>query len=124
MNRIMEIAGAKSYVGSFNRFRDTNGIEIIEDEEKEQYRIKIDIPNVGEQCLFTVRNIYNSMIYLQAYLQNKDICVCKVCGRDFIKTSNNQKTCGKACSDLLQRLNAARRNEESRKTAMEGQKAI
>ena len=32
----MEIAGAKSYVGSFNRFRDTNGIEILEDEEKEQ----------------------------------------------------------------------------------------
>lgn len=124
MNKIMEIAGAKSYVGSFKRFRNTNGIEIIEDEEKEQYRIKIDIPNVEEQCLFTVRNIYNSMIYLQAYLQNKDICVCKVCGKDFIKTSNNQKTCGKACSDLLQRLNVAKRNEKNRKTEVKEQKVI
>ena len=111
-------------VGSFDRFRETNGIEIIEDEEKEQYRIKIDIPNVEEQCLFTVRNIYNSMIYLQAYQQNKDICVCKVCGKDFIKTSNNQKTCGKSCSDVLQRLNVAKRNEKNRKTEVKEQKVI
>ena len=124
MNKIMEIAGARSYVGSFDRFRETNGIEIIEDEEKEQYRIKIDIPNVEEQCLFTVRNIYNSMIYLQAYQQNKDICVCKVCGKDFIKTSNNQKTCGKSCSDVLQRLNVAKRHEKSRKTEVKEQKVI
>lgn len=124
MNKIMEIADAKSYVGSFKRFSDTDGIEIIDDEEREQFKIKIDIPEVKEQCLFTVGNIYNSMIYLQAYLQNKDICVCKVCGKDFIKTSNNQKTCGKTCSELLQRLNVARRNEENRKTTMEGQKAI
>ena len=64
------------------------------------------------------------MIYLQAYQQNKDICVCKVCGKDFIKTSNNQKTCGKACSDLLQRLNVAKRNEKNRKTEVKEQKVI
>lgn len=124
MNKIMEIAGAKSYVGSFKRFSDTDGIEIIEDEEIEQFKIKIDIPDVKEQCLFTVGNIYNPMIYLQAYLHNKDICVCKVCGKDFIKTSNNQKTCGKTCSDLLHSLNVARKNEENRKAAIKDKMAI
>lgn len=115
MNKIMKMADAKSYAGSLKRFQNAEGIEIIDDEEKEQFKIKIDIPNVQEKSLFTVRNIYNPMIYLQAYQQNKDICICKVCGRDYIKTSNNQKTCGKKCSDELQHLNVARKNEESRK---------
>ncbi len=124
MNKIMELAGVKSYVGSFKRFRDTEGIEVIEDKEKEQFKIKIDIPDTQEQCLFTVGDIYNPMIYLQAYQQNKPLCKCKVCGKEFVKTSNNQKTCGKSCSELLQHLNVARQNEENRKANMKERKVI
>ncbi|MCM1236068.1 MAG: hypothetical protein NC489_38770, partial [Ruminococcus flavefaciens] len=124
MNKIMKMAGAKSYAGSFERFQDTEGIEIIDDEEKEQFKIKIDIPDVQGKRIFTVKNIYDPMIYLQAYQQNKSICVCKVCGKDFIKTSNNQKTCGKKCSDELQRLNIARTKEKNKKEAIKTQKAI
>ena len=47
-----------------------------------------------------------------------------MCGKDFIKTSNNQKTCGKSCSDVLQRLNVAKRNEKNRKTEVKEQKVI
>lgn len=124
MNRIMEIAGAKSYSGSFNRFSDTEGIEIVDDTEKDCIRIKIDIPEAKSETLFTVKDIYNSMIYLQAYQEKKDLHECKVCGRDFIKTSNNQKTCGKGCQDILHRFKVAETNEKNRQAALKEKQAI
>lgn len=120
MNKIMEIAGAKSYKGSFSRLKNTAGINIEDDEEKEQFRIKIDITDTdNSEVLFNVGNIYDSMMYLQAYEQNKKICLCKVCGRGFIKKSNNQKACEGECQDILHRINQARVNEKNRKVALE-----
>lgn len=124
MNKIMEIADVKSYTGSFKRLNDIEGIEIIDDEQKEQFKIRINIPDTQNQILFTVENIYNSMIYLQAYQQNKSLCKCKICGRDFIKTFNNQKTCRDKCRDELHRLSVAKTNEENRKAVLEAKKVI
>lgn len=125
MNKIMEIAGAKSYKGSFSRFNNTTGIEIEDDKEKEQFRIKIDLPDTdNSEVLFTVGNIYDSIMYLQAYVNNKKICICKVCGRGFIRKSNNQKACEGECQDILHRINQARVNEKNRKAALESKQAI
>lgn len=125
MNKIMEIAGAKSYKGSFSRFNNTTGIEIEDDKEKEQFRIKIDLPDTDDsEVLFTVGNIYDSIMYLQAYADNKKICICKVCGRGFIRKSNNQKACEGECQDILHRMNQARVNEKNRKAALESKQAI
>ena len=125
MNKIMEIAGAKSYKGSFSRFNNTIGIKVEDDKEKEQFRIKIDLPDTdNSEVLFTVGNIYDSIMYLQAYVDNKKICICKVCGRGFIRKSNNQKACEGECQDILHRMNQARVNEKNRKAALESKQAI
>ena len=124
MNTVMKIAGAKSYDGSFKRFNEVKEIEIINDEERECLKVKIDIPDCQKKKLFTVSDIYNSMVYLMAYRDNKKICTCKVCGKDFIRKSNNQKTCGNDCKDELHRLNQARINEKNRKAAIEARRAI
>lgn len=124
MNTVVKIAGAKSYDGSFKRFNEVKGIEIINDEESERFRVKINIPDSQRQKIFTVSDVYNSMVYLRAYLNNKKICVCKVCGKDFVRKSNNQKTCGNDCKDELHRLNQARTNEKNRKAAIEVKQAI
>lgn len=115
MNKIMKIAGVKSYDGSFKRFNDVEKIEIINDAGNECFKVKIDIPRCQGQKIFAVTDVYNSMVYLQAYLENKKICQCKVCGKDFVKQFNNQKTCEGGCSDELHRLNQARTNEKNRK---------
>lgn len=125
MNKIMEIAGAKSYKSSFTRFNNTAGIVIEDDEDKEQFRIKFDVPDTdSSEVLFNVGNIYDSMTYLQAYEQGKKIHLCKVCGKGFIKKFNNQKTCGKDCQDILHRMNQARTNEKNCKAALEAKQAI
>ncbi len=64
------------------------------------------------------------MTYLQAYTDGKKIYQCKVCGKDFIKKFNNQKTCCDECKDELHRLNQARTNEKNRKASLEEKKAI
>lgn len=124
MNKVMKIAGAKAYDGSFKRFSDVKEIEIINDKENDRFKVRIVIPDDQRQKLFTVSDVYNSMIYLQAYLDNKKICKCKVCGKDFVKQSNNQKTCEGGCMDELHRLNQARTNEKNRKAAIEAKQAI
>ncbi len=124
MNKIMEIARVKSYAGSFARFNDIAGIEIENDEEKGQFRIKMDITDIDEsEVLFNVDNIYDCMTYLQAYEQGQKIHECKVCGKGFIKKYNNQKTCGEECQNILHRLNQARINEKNRKAALEAKEA-
>ncbi len=124
MNNVMEIAGAKSYTGSLKRFAESDGIDIIEDDNLEQIRVKIDIPDNQDKKLFTVNNIFDCITYLQAYTDGKKIYQCKICGKDFIKKSNNQKTCCDECKDELHRLNQARTNEKNRKAALEEKKAI
>ena len=120
MNKVMEIAGAKSYKGSFVRLNETAGIVIEDDEEKAQFRIKIDIPDIdSSEVLFNVGNIFDCMMYLQGYEEGKRVHLCKVCGRGFVKKTNNQKTCGKECQEELHRLNQAKTNEKNRKTALE-----
>ncbi len=122
MNKVMEIAGAKSYAGSFKRFRDTEDIEIIENKDNKYYMIKFIVPDLQNEILFNVGNVNNSMIYLQSYLKNKQVCKCKVCGKEFIK-EKNQKTCGSKCSELLHRLNQARSNTMN-KTATDKEKQV
>ena len=124
MNKVMKIAGATSYDGSFKRFNEVKGIEIINDKENECFKVRIDIPDCQGQKLFTVSDVYNSMLYLQAHLKHKKTCKCKICGKDFIKQFNNQKTCGSACKDKLHRLNQARTNEKNRKAAIEAKQVI
>lgn len=113
MNTILKMAGAASYSGSLRRFGDTHGIEIIDDMTREQIKIKIDIPdNDDTKLLFEVHNTKNALVYLDAYKQDKLPCQCKVCGKDFVKRYNNQKTCSEKCSKLLHKINQARLNGE------------
>lgn len=123
MNKIMEIAGAKSYAGSFKRFRETENIEIIEDEDNKYYMIKFIVSDFQNDVLFNVGNVYNSMIYLQAYLKRKQVCNCKVCGKEYIR-EKNQKTCGDKCSEMLRRLNQAKINNKNRSSAIESKQVI
>lgn len=69
--------------GSFTRFMD-GGIQIKTDENK--ISIKLDIEEKdNSEILFTVQDIYNPMIYLQAYNEDKELSECVVCGnRGFV----------------------------------------
>lgn len=124
MKRIMEIAGAKSYNNSLKRFAMSEGIEIIDDSEKECFKIKIEIPCIEGEYLFTVGNIYNAMVYLEAFRNHKSLNKCEICGKDFIKTSNNQKTCGEKCKNELHKLNQARLNENRRRGNIDKEEVI
>ena len=124
MNRVLNMAEVKSYEGSLKRFNEMPGITIINDKEKERYRIKFDMPTNDSKTLFEVGNIYNAMIYLKAYTQGKKLLPCKICGKDFIKQSNNQKTCSVECQNELHKLNQARTNERNRKAALEAKQVI
>lgn len=116
MNRIIEIAGAKSYTGTFNRLKESGDIEIIDNEKGKYYKIKFDIPETESDILITVGNVYNSMIYYDSYVKGKPVDRCKLCGKEFIKVKNT-KTCGEECSKKLHNLNQAIVNETKRKTA-------
>jgi len=107
------MAEVKSYEGSLKRLNEMPGITIINDKEKERYRIKIDLHTNNSKTLFEVGNIYNAMIYLKAYTQGKKLLKCKICGKDFIRESNNQKTCSVECQKDLHKLNQAWTNERS-----------
>lgn len=114
MNKIMDIAGVKSYKGSFDRLNQTEGITIDEDKQKERFKIKFELPNSHSDALFTVSNVFTPITYLRAYMGGKTPDKCKVCGKDFIKTSNNQKTCSSKCSRELHKINVLRTNKRMR----------
>lgn len=119
MNVIMSIAGVKSYASSIERFENANGIKIEKD--KDCIKIKIDIPEENEdqkKILFKVENIYNPIIYWKAYEQGETLRQCKICRKDFIKSSNNQKTCSDKCKDELHEFNQKRVNEKNRQAKM------
>ena len=124
MNKIMEIASAKSYKNSFDRLNNAEGIVIEDNAEKSYIRIKIDMPETDSKVLFNVKDVYNSMVYLQAYTDKKKLNQCKVCGRDFIKSSPNQKTCGEKCQAELHKFQVAETNEKNRQAVLEQKKVI
>lgn len=109
MNKIMEMVGAKSYAGSFTRFIDS-GIQIEMDENKISINLDIEEEDNSE-ILFTVQDIYNPMIYLQAYNEDKELSECVVCGKHFIK-DRNKKTCSGECHDKLHNLQVGKNNRK------------
>lgn len=114
MNKVLEISGAKSYLGSLKRFSNTEGIYI--ENEKDRVKIKFDLPCSCQEKIFSVDDIYNCMAYLKAYETGKEILKCAVCNKDFVKTSCNQKTCNnQKCKDTLHRWNQVKVNESRRR---------
>lgn len=115
MNRIMQMACVSSFQGSLKRLKREEGIEIIEDGEKRYYKIKFNIPDDAEgEVQFNVADVYNPMVYFQAYKKKQKIYQCRMCGKDFLRESNNQKTCSKTCSDKLSKWNQLRVNEKKK----------
>lgn len=112
MNTIMNMVGAKSYANSFGRFIDC-GMNI--EESKDKIIIQMDIPK-DDNVLFTVQDIYNPMVYLEAYSSQKELSECVMCGKHFIK-KGNASTCSKYCSDRLHRLQVGRNNEKNKSAA-------
>lgn len=121
MNKIMEMVGAKSYAGSFTRFIDS-GIQIEMDENKISINLDIEEEDNSE-ILFTVQEIYNPMIYLQAYNEDKELSECVVCGKHFIK-DRNKKTCSGECHDKLHNLQVGKNNRKNKSAAVADKKAI
>lgn len=45
-------------------------------------------------------------------IRNPETKQCKICGKDFLKTSSRKLTCSKECSKLNMKLNQQRRQQE------------
>lgn len=123
MNAFMDMVGATAYAGSFKRFIGTGLVHI---KDAETIRVKMDVSCVdGDNEIFVVEDIYNPYIYLLAYEQGSKLTECVICGKHFIKSANNQKTCNIRCSDELQKFNVVKNNEKLRILALQDtQKAI
>lgn len=120
MNAIMNMVGAKSYANSFERFVGSGLVQIVEDKT---IKIKMDIEcSEDDKLVFEVKDIYNPYVYLTAYEQGSKLTECVICGKDFIKSSNNQKTCGEECHTKLQKFNVTKNNEKIRTAAQQVQK--
>lgn len=112
MNSIMQMVGAKSYDLSFERFIETGLVHITADKKK--FLVRLDYNNEDNNTLFNVEDIYNPYVYLIAYEDGKKLNRCVICGKHFIKTYNNQKTCVDKCSELLKHFNIEKTNERNR----------
>lgn len=113
MNKVLELSGAKSYLGSLKRFSETEGIYV--ENERDKIKVKFDLPCSYQEKAFSVNDIYNCMVYLEAYETGKEVLKCVICNRGFIKKSGNQKTCGDKCKDILHCYNQAKANEARHK---------
>lgn len=128
INTFMNMVGAKSYANSFARFKESKLkelklVQIEENTKAKNIRIKMNIQDSeDEKILFEVKDIYNPYVYLLSYEQVGKLSECVICGKDFIKTSNNQKTCGEKCSAELQKFNVTKNNEKMRTAAQQEQK--
>jgi hypothetical protein len=122
MNAIMNMVGAKSYINSFKRFAES-GLVQIEDDKLIRIKMNIEYTDKDEE-LFTVGDIYNPYVYLVAYKTEKALIKCVICGKDFIKESNNKKTCSKKCSDELHKFRVKENNEKNRPAATQNKKEI
>lgn len=119
MNRIMKMVGAKSYAGSFTRFMDS-GIQIETDKNK--IGIKLDIKEEDNaDILFLVQDIYNPIMYLQAYNEDKELSECVVCGKHFIK-DRNKKTCSEECHEKLHNLQVGKNNRKNKSATVTDKK--
>lgn len=108
MNNIKEWAGVKSYKNTLNRFKDNLMVDIIEDEAC--YKIKIDLLEFEKSDVaFTVFDLYNPMVYLIAFEDNKELVKCEYCERHFIN-DKNKKTCSEKCSEKLKKINKKKCN--------------
>ena len=132
MNTIMTAVGAKSYAKSFERFNEQRNEEreqyiCITGCEKEDKQYNMKIPALEESddtdVLFTVQDIYNPMVYLQAYYNKKELVECVICGKHFIKCGN-QKTCSERCRDKYHKMQVANNNQKNRTAAKVEKKVI
>ena len=73
--------------------------------------------------LFTVQDIYNPIIYLQAYNEDKELSECVVCGKQFIK-DRNKKTCSDKCKSKYHKICVDRNNDKNKSAAIADKKAI
>lgn len=121
MNRVMDIASAKSYAGTFKRLQQFSDVEIEEEKDRKYYKIKFSLPDLESSTVIEVGNVFNSMVYYRAYEQKKPVSRCFLCGKEYIKTGN-AKTCGKECSDRLHRMNQAKVNEAKKETVIENER--
>lgn len=112
MNAVMNMVGATAYATSFKRFVETGLVHI---EDAETIRVKMEVPYAdNDKEVFVVEDIYNPYVYLLAYEHGCKLTECVICGKHFIKESNNQKTCSKSCSDELKKFNVEKNNERLR----------
>ena len=87
-------------------------------------KIKSDIEEEdNSEILFTVQDIYNPMIYLQAYNDDKELSECVVCGKHFIK-DRNKKTCSNKCKDKYHKICVDRNNDKNKSATIADKKAI
>lgn len=114
MNTIMQNAGVKSYKGSFKRFNKVEEISIIDNTDKQRFEVRFNVPDNRSDALFTVANVFTPITYLKAYMDGKTLNKCKICGKDFIKDSPNQKTCSDRCKRELRKFNMSRTNARMR----------
>lgn len=117
MNTIMNAVGAKSYVRSFERFNMSNGISITESDR--EFLVKIELP-IETEILFKVMDIYNPLVYLDAYYNKKELRECVICGKHFMKCGN-KKTCSDRCSKKYHAI-CVKENNEKNKTAAQKEK--
>ena len=61
-------------------------------------------------------------MYLEAGEQGSKLTECAICGKHFIKESNNQKTCSDRRSKELKKFNVAKTNEKNRTAALQDKK--
>lgn len=108
MNAVMNMVGATAYASSFKRFVET---ELVHIEDAETMRVKMEVSYAdNDKEVFVVEDIYNPYVYLLACEQGRKLTECVICGKHFIKESNNQKTCSKSCSDELKKFNVDKSN--------------
>lgn len=112
--RILELSKTTSYRDSIGRFQKNELITVKMGQEDKYLDVKINLPgNQNGNILFTVNDVQRPIVYLDAYEEHKKICQCKVCGLDFVKGSNNQKTCSNKCQERLKKLNQAKVNDKN-----------
>lgn len=122
MNAVMNMVGATAYASSFKRFVETGLVHI---EDAETIRVKMEVSYAdNDKEVFAVEDIYNPYVYLLAYEHGSKLTECAVCGKHFIKESNNQKTCSKSCSDELKKFSMEKNNGRVKISLKDSAKAI
>lgn len=80
-------------------------IKTINEKGKTVIQLLPKFNNKSEKIKFLVPNINRAYVYYEYNFNHKSMEQCIICGRDFIKNSNVQKTCCSKCSDILRKQN-------------------